>query len=141
MKKIIYILLPFFLFSCGKLPINGKLDGMWQLMEITHQDGKIEMPLKVYYSIQLKLIRFNRVHEGSLHGSKTDYYIGRFEHTGDSLSFYNIRHLKNENMIATPEELAPFGLDGSTDRFKIEELTNSKMILISAGERLTFRKF
>ena len=141
MKKIVYILLAVVLFSCDKLPVNGKLDGMWQLMEIRHANNEKTYPERTYYRFQLELFRLNKVHEGSLHESKTDSYVGRFEFTEDSLSFYNIRKYKNENVAATDKDLAPFGLNTSTDRFRIEELTSSNMVLKSQDVQLVFRKF
>ncbi|MDC7195075.1 lipocalin-like domain-containing protein, partial [Phocaeicola vulgatus] len=39
--------------SCDKAPINGKLDGRWQLMTIEYTNGKIEECNRIYYSIQL----------------------------------------------------------------------------------------
>lgn len=141
MKKIVYIFLSVILFSCNKLPVNGKLDGMWQLMEIRYENNEKTYPEKTYYRFQLELVRLSKVHEGSLHESKTDSYVGRFEFTEDSLSLYNIRIYKNENVAATDKDLAPFGLNASANRFGIEELTRSNMVLKSEDVQLVFRKF
>ena len=141
MKKIVYIFLSVILFSCNKLPVNGKLDGMWQLMEIRYGNGLTIFPEKTYYNFQLELVKLSKIHPGSLHGSKTDYYVGRFEFTEDSLSFYNMRNARNENIVATDEDLAPYGLNVSIERFGVDELTRNNMILRSDRVVLSFRKF
>lgn len=140
MKKIVLIIVLLQLFSCDKLPINGKLDGMWQLMEIEYTNGIVEHPEKTYYSIQLHLIKLSKVYEGSLHGSNAVNYVGRFEYTADSLVIKDLRANKDEDLV-TKEQLIPFGLNGPVDRFKIEKLTNDKMILQSGSVMLSFRKF
>lgn len=134
-------MLSLFSISCSKQPINGKLDGMWQLTEIEYPNGTNVFPSKVYYSIQLHILKLSNIHDGSLHGSNTDYYVGRFEHTNDSLNFYDIRHYKEEEVIANPVELAPYGLNGISDHFAIEKLTGSNMVLKSTDITLYFRKF
>ena len=58
--------------SCDKAPINGKLDGRWQLMTIEYTNGKIEECNRIYYSIQLHLV------EISAKGGNGGTHIGRF---------------------------------------------------------------
>ena len=58
MKQIILCvcLLLGVLCSCDKKPINGKLDGRWQLMTIEYNDGSIKECERIYCSIQLHLV-------------------------------------------------------------------------------------
>lgn len=57
MKQILlFILFMLGISSCDKAPINGKLDGRWQLMTIEYTNGKIEECNRIYYSIQLHLV-------------------------------------------------------------------------------------
>ena len=60
--------------SCDKAPINGKLDGRWQLMTIEYTNGKIEECNRIYYSIQLHLV------EISAKGGNGGTHIGRFSY-------------------------------------------------------------
>ena len=50
MKQIILCvcLLLGVLCSCDKKPINGKLDGRWQLMTIEYNDGSIKECERIY---------------------------------------------------------------------------------------------
>ena len=109
--------------SCDKAPINGKLDGRWQLMTIEYTNGKIEECNRIYYSIQLHLV------EISAKGGNGGTHIGRFSYKGD------------EEKLTTLNELKPFGLNQAINHLKVEKATGKKLILKSDYARLTFRKF
>ncbi|MDR1918074.1 MAG: lipocalin-like domain-containing protein [Tannerellaceae bacterium] len=137
-KKILYYLLLLMLFaSCNKAFINGKLDGMWQLMEIDKSEGeRIDAKAdRIYYSVQLQLISLRQAGKGQ--------FIGRFVHRGDSLWIHDLRiyGVKEEDKLATKEHLAPFGFNGISERFAVEELSRSRMVLRSEYATLSFRKF
>lgn len=138
MKKstILFILTAIItLASCGKLPMNGKLDGMWQLIQIDTEEGSNHeiKEQRVYYSVQLELITLR-----GMSGSK--YILGRFEHSGDSLFLYDLRTGGNEQ-LCTVNDVKPYGLNSVTPRFGVEKLTNGDMILKSKESTLYFRKF
>lgn len=118
--------------SCGKMPMNGLLDGRWQLMAVErHADGVIEYPAYTYYDIYLHLMELKR---GSAEGAVP--LMGkpaRFQQTADSL------HVR---MIgAKAKEMPPFGMNDTIQHFAIEELDDEAMKLNSDYARLTFRKF
>ena len=49
MKQIIvFIFLLLGISSCDKAPINGKLDGRWQLMNIENSDGNTKECYRIY---------------------------------------------------------------------------------------------
>ncbi len=121
--------------SCDKAPINGKLDGMWQLMTIEHKDGEITECQRIYYSIQLHLIEIKDK------GSHPQSYIGWFTNEGDEITIGDFRHFGNEECHATLNELEVFGLYQLTTRFRVEKLSNSHLTLEAEGNRLHFRKF
>ena len=78
MKQILlFILFMLGISSCDNAPINGKLDGRWQLMTIEYTNGKIEECNRIYYSIQLHLV------EISAKGGNGGTHIGRFSYKGD----------------------------------------------------------
>lgn len=140
MKKLhilftVFLLL--FMSACGKFPMNGKLDGMWQLMSIV-PNGKEIIDTKeqqLYYSVQLELLALQRV--GGMH------YLGRFIQTSDSLIVYDFRQfITGDNSTqAVSGDLAPWGIEGTSERFGIEKLNGDNMVLRSENVLLTFRKF
>lgn len=121
--------------SCDKAPINGKLDGRWQLMTIEYANGKIEECNRIYYSIQLHLV------EISAKGGNGGTHIGRFSYKGDEVTMSEFRHRGDEEKLTTLNELKPFGLNQAINHLKVEKATGKKLILKSDYARLTFRKF
>lgn len=137
MKKIVIAILGLLCVTCAKAPINGDLDGFWQLAEIaytggtvtdTHNDG-------LFYSVQLKLIGLQR--DGN------NQYLGRFVQTEDSLYVYDFRlNITGDNsQKAAVGDLQAWGIPDTTERFAIEKLNGKEMILTSATARLSFRKW
>ena len=136
MKKLLILsLFIVMLCSCGKTPINGKLDGMWQLIKIEKTDGTVTdtKEQRLYYNVQLELL--------GLQKDGYTEYLGRFNYTKDSLLVYDIRTSGDNTLTATPEQLLPYGINGTSDRFGIEALTHNKMVLRSSVAILSFRKF
>lgn len=129
MKKIgILLLLVIINYISGcdsKWPENGKLDGMWQLMEIVWEEASEPHPERMYYSVQLKLINMRQI--------GGDDVLGYFRYTGDSLHVC---------MRQTSKEIVRnFGLSDTIQSFGIEKLTKSRMVLTTFDRRLSFRKF
>lgn len=136
MKQILlFVLLMLGISSCDKAPINGKLDGRWQLMTIEYSDGTIEECNRIYYSIQLHLVEIsNKGENGATH-------IGRFSYKDDEVTMSEFRHRGDEEILTTSKELKPFGLNQPVNYLKVETATSQRLILKSDYARLTFRKF
>ena len=125
------------LFACGRTSDNGDLDGMWHLRTLeTLETGTLTdvKENRIYYAFQFDLVTLRDIHNGGL-------YVGRFQHTSDSLLIYDIVVMEQENVAATAEQLLPFGIYGTTGRFAVRELNKSKMILRSEEAELTLKKF
>jgi len=122
---IIAVLLVLIVSACGKTPINGDLDGRWQIMKIEYASGEEETPERAYYSVALHTINLMQVGVTS--------QTGNMEYTGDSLFV--------EMPISKIEDLLPFGMNGTEQRFGVKELTSKHLILQSDFARLEFRKF
>lgn len=126
MKKK-YILLIFIVLisitSCQKASINGDLDGMWQLMKIEKKDTPVEVPVQLYYCIQLHMVQ--------LQGAATCH--GTFSHKGDSI--YIVIRGSNKNTVVS------YGMNDTIQSFGIETLSSENMVLKSSYARLQFRKF
>lgn len=124
-KGFIIILLAVLACACGKLPINGDLDGRWQIMKIEYASEVEDTPERAYYSIALHTINLMQVGGGN--------QSGNMEYTGDSL-FVTMP-------ISTKEDLLPFGMDSTAQHFGVKELTSKHLVLQSDYARLEFRKF
>ena len=119
------VLLVLMVSACGKMPINGDLDGRWQIMKIAYASGEEEVPERAYYSVVLHTINLMKVDVTS--------QTGNMEYTGDSLFVVM--------PVSKVEDLLPFGMNGTEQRFGIKELTSKHLVLQSDYARLEFRKF
>ena len=137
MKKIVIALLGLLCVTCAKAPINGDLDGFWQLAEIAYKKGTVTDTHNdgLFYSVQLKLI--------GLQKGGNNQYLGRFVQTEDSLFVYDFRlNITGDNsQKAAAGDLQAWGIPDTTERFAIEKLNGKEMILTSATARLSFRKW
>lgn len=134
-QTLLFLLLLLGISSCDKAPINGKLDGRWQLMTIEYEDGRIEECYRIYYSIQLHLV------EISDKGGKGGTFIGRFSYKDDEVTMSDFRRRGQEEELATLAELQTFGISLPLTHFEVEKATGEKLILKSDYARLNFRKF
>lgn len=154
MKKIIpiCILAMTIIVSCGKLPENGDLDGMWQLMEMSEKasEGEHEYinPINkkdeaIYWSFQLKMMMIHC--PKTQHNGRTYYTSGRFIHTGKTLDITEmyVHFFDRDSLIddANTTLLEPVGVHGNKTTYRIEQLNDHRMILQSDYNRLVFRKF
>ena len=124
-RYIIGALLLLMASACGKMPINGDLDGRWQIMKIEYASGEEEVPERAYYSVALNTINLMKVGVSN--------QTGNMEYTGDSLFVVM--------PISKVEDLLPFGMNGTEQRFGVKELTSNHLVLQSDYARLEFRKF
>ena len=124
-RYITAVLLSLIVSSCGKMPINGDLDGRWQIMKIEYASGEEEVPERAYYSVALHTINLMKVGVSN--------QTGNMEYTGDSLFVVM--------PISKVEDLLPFGMNGTEQRFGVKELTSNHLVLQSDYARLQFRKF
>lgn len=158
MKNILFILLMLVLcVSCDKVPMNGDLDGMWQLMVKESKDKNngewyVENVKsdKVYMSFQLHLVQLDGPDEGNGGRFRTRLYYGRFKHEGDSLFIYELSYDSKNETAADNNEwiketeldiLEPWGLNSLNNRFKVVKLDSDAMILRRDDLVLTYRKF
>ena len=141
--------------SCeNKWPDNGKLDGMWQLMEIVHDDSVSHVKdSKLYWSIRSNLVQLSCI-DG-------DRKYSHFRKTGTTLTIYDLcfysdnATAEDNNEWIMPEDahlLARWGIEpvAAADEsmagplmqvFTIETLTSSRMVLSAGHYKLVFRKF
>ena len=143
MKRIIiFFAFVITLAACDKVPINGDLDGMWQLTCIeTKHDTTYQKNL--FWQFQLHLLQIGDVYD----------YFARFENTGSELRVYQVasgsRHedaSQNDEPVTEKDsvhmaKLKQYGIYKTDTRFKIEELNADNMRLRSDSVCLHFRKY
>lgn len=135
------------LMSCDKMPMNGDLDGMWQLVseQLDGESGQTDRkPDRIYISFQLHTAQFDG------HG-KVGAYYSTFCHKGDTLRFQNIcaksmnETKEDDNRPLTEEEIKAsmrdWGFVSLNPAFKVEMLNSKHMVLRSDFSTLRFRKF
>ena len=127
---------------------NGKLDGRWQLMELSYLDGsnrtvKTKEQL-IFWDIQYKLISIHSM-TGKLHESLTEESLCRFNFTGDSLKLsdfyrhYRVADQKIDDPLTTCFQKT--GINGIKANFAVLHLDRKTMLLQSDYAKLSFRKF
>lgn len=131
--------------SCRKAPINGALDGQWQLMTVDRADGTQIVPEhRVYYCFYL--------HTSNLMSPNVDKATANMTYVKD-------KELTLEFPYETSERLEWFYIDpddcvslpdisenpdatGVTIRFDIKKLDSSSLVMESvAGTVFTFRRY
>lgn len=151
MKKIFFILhsssfilLALFLASCDKVPMNGDLDGLWQLMTVqTGQEIRDVKSNRSFLSFQLHLTQWE--HEGSC-------FYAHFIHEGDSIRFYDFTHASLHRSKADDDEwvteedmrngaMDAWGVHNLDARYRVRQLDGEALILEKADTTLFFRKF
>lgn len=131
--------------ACDKLPENGLLDGQWQMTRIDHlspEDKTQPIPTQVYWNFQLRLLMVYTPNYN--HNGVTAYTTARFSIKGDSLFIHSTYvHTMNTDSLLSPgtTSLDAVGLHDNTERYAIQSLTDSRLILHSAYHHLEFRKY
>lgn len=129
--------------SCDGFEIshNGDLDGMWHLVEVDSlSNGKVVDYVHngIYWSFQSNLLQVDD--REFVYPSQ----LLRFEHKNSSLSVSDPYRYDRENgdiKTVDEKELAPFGINGLIDSFKVEQLSKSQMTLRGSLLLLKFRKY
>lgn len=130
-KDILYIFLVIMLMcGCQKMPVNGDLDGQWQVMEVTENNHVIDRPLGQQYYICFSLHTVNLT-TGQVVTSGNIHYDGQT--LGMEFPYF---HTPEEN-----ELLTSWGIYQNPVTFQIEKLTHKTLILKSGDVRVSCRKF
>lgn len=142
---LLLMLLLVWLCGCDrKWPMNGALDGQWQLLTVeTRADGVVtdRKDEQLYFRFQLQLMMLT-----DLGGNGYGTYIGRMTYDQEiqvvQTQEMNVRNNTGDSGIAaTAEQLTPFGLDNGATRFEVVKADGDHLILESDYARLTLRKF
>lgn len=125
-----------------KWPINGNLDGNWQLMTVeTKTDGVKTDCHRMYIGIQLHMIELK-----DLGGNGYKSFFGEFNYNEDE-NIVTIKNLKGKNSTsdnnqqANIKDLNPYGINAQETVFKVVKADGKNLILESNYARLTMRSF
>ncbi len=151
-NRIIYIatslvLIATALTSCDKTPMNGVLDGMWQLEQVRVGTATAERrDSLVFVSFQLHLTQWDKK-------NTSQRYYAHFEHTGDSIRFYDFAAAAKHDLSEgdndtwlTPAQMSDgimdeWGIHTTDARYRVIELNHQQLVLQAQDTTLTFRKF
>ena len=117
--------------GCQKEPINGDLDGQWQVMEVTPQAPETIIPERLYYCF-------------SLHTVQLSYYGPGPWTSGNILKFDDNRlvlEFPYADAYISIDKLKQYGIYSNPVSFTIEHLDKGKMILRDGDVVVTLRKF
>ncbi len=125
-----------------KWPINGNLDGYWQLMTVeTKGDGIRTECNRMYIGIQLHMVEMK-----DLGGNGYKSFFGEFSYDEDQ-DIAIIKNLKGKSSTADNgkpaevKDLIPYGINAQETVFKVIQADGKKLILESDYARLTLRSF
>ena len=151
-QKYFFLLTAIFsLTACDKVPINGPLDGQWQMLRVETPEGVRDVKdERAYLCFQLHLSEWN---------SQGHRYYAEFSHEGDSLLFGRFAHHSlhrtqaDNNEWMTAAEMAggsednpdgllhKWGIHSLNARFRVRTLNSSSLVLEQADTTLYLRKF
>lgn len=118
--------------SCDKKGINGDLDGMWQVMEVTGPDGEpVIAPKRVYYAFQFHVCQL-RDQNGRFENA-----TGNLVYEGDMITL----DFPYEDKIKNPKELEYYGIFTNPVVFHVEKLDKKSLIMVSKDSRVVLRRF
>ncbi|MBQ9285144.1 MAG: lipocalin-like domain-containing protein [Bacteroidaceae bacterium] len=131
--------------GCDKTPMNGPLDGQWQLMSIATPNGLRDTKANAtYLCFQLHLTQWARPERKS--------FYAHFTHVADSIRFFDFVSVSaqtaegdNDEWV-TPRQMNEGALDDwgihSVDiTYHVRQLNSSSLVLEREDTVLSFRKF
>lgn len=124
----VLILLPT-LFACTKTPINGNLDGEWEVMEVYPEPPKAEEEVRLFYNFSRNVCQLT-VYGGS-------FTLGNMTYDGETLWL-------NFPFISTPlqeTQLKRYGILTNPVTFNVEFDGKNRMILSNEDSVIILRKF
>ncbi|WP_290453065.1 lipocalin-like domain-containing protein [uncultured Muribaculum sp.] len=119
----IAIIFSIFHTGCEKGPLNGNLDNMWKITSM-ERNGETTHPHQYYYHIYRDVIQ--------LTAPGKDIQTGVLEYKSGILYL--------TFPISKAEDLAPWGIDGKNQEFKVK-LSSNNLTLTSGTTIIKFKKF
>lgn len=133
-KSFLFVLLTLFLVltftQCQKAPINGKLDGMWEVKEISDGESSLIPRQRLFYNFYS--------HVCNLTTFGNPYLSGNMNYTGETLTldFPNV----NPSVI-TNLKLSDFGIYSNPVTFGVNFINNKTLDLKDGDITIRLIKF
>ncbi len=151
-KSLLTLLSVFLLMlgGCDKMPENGDLDGMWQLMTIQTPEATLQVKeQRAYINFYMHLAEWRM----PLRPHTDDFrYYSHFTLKGDSLCFFDLCHASahtatgSDDIPVTAEEMAAgamadWGIHTLHTRYRVLQLNAKHLTFEKADTVYAFRKF
>lgn len=117
--------------GCDKKPINGDLDGQWQVMDVEPEPTTI-IDQRIYYCFSLHTCTLT--HYGQ---DRSDCMAGNMTYKGSSLFLDFPNYTTPEGML----KLQQYGIRSNPVTFTIETLNNKSLVMTDGFTTVTLRKF
>ena len=117
--------------GCQKSPINGDLDGQWQVMEVAPKAPEIIVDQRLYMCFSLHTVQLTYYGDGPW----TSGNILKFDDNELVLEF---PYADSDRSVAL---LRQYGIYSNPVTFSIEHLDSKKLILRDGATVVTLRKF
>lgn len=115
--------------SCQKAPINGDLDGQWQVMNVTPEPEDKPIKERIYYCFNLHVC--NLTYYGEV------FTIGNMQFDGKTL-YLDFPYADSELSV---RKLRQYGINENPITFNVEHLDKKSLILRHGDTVVTMRKF
>lgn len=117
--------------GCQKSPINGYLDGQWQVMEVTPEPTEQIITERLYMGFYLHVCQLYYYNGGG-------WMAGNMKYEGKTLSLDFPYATDNPDAEAM---LRQYGINKNPVVFNIETLTKDRLVIRDGETVVTLRKF
>lgn len=115
--------------GCQKAPINGDLDGQWQVMDVTPEPEETVTKERLYYCFYMHTCQLTEY---------GDYFTtGNFIFDNNTITI----NLPNANSPLSVAKLKQYGIYKNPVAFTVKHLDKKKLILQDGDVVVTLRKF
>lgn len=132
-SNLLYIVsIILFLTGCQKAPINGDLDGQWQIMSVSPEPAEKPIETRIYYCFYLHTCQL------SSYGDQV-WQSGNFTFK-DNLLTMEFPYIEPSSELGE-KKLRQFGINSNPVTFTIKHLDKNSLILQNGENTVTLRKF
>lgn len=115
--------------SCQKAPMNGKLDGMWQIMEISPNPGTEIFGQQKYWAFYMHVV--------DLAYFDGIFATGNMKFDGNTL----VADFPYSGFPGNEDKYMEFGVNSNPVVYEVVVLTSGKLVLRNGNTIITMRKF
>lgn len=114
--------------SCQKAPINGNLDGQWEVMEVNPEPQRV-VDNRLFYNFYLHVCQL------TFYG---DFFLDGNIRYNDKTLWIEFPYELDEYQISV---LKQYGIEENPITFEVDFPSKNKMVLTTAYNQITLRKF